>query len=669
MNNKQFSKRLRWCSTSKSLAGGLVAVALLLGASPATARAPDWLRALARTPLPDYPEETEAVMLLNEQIVTVDENGQIKKRYRRAYKILRPEGRSYGLVKVYFDNETKLTYLKAWSLPAGQKEYEVKEKDAVETSPFSYVLYQDTRYKWLRIPAAEPGSVVGYEYEQKARPFILQDGWWVAETIPVRRALYTLELPGGWEFKSYWLHHDGPEPRSLGKNRYAWELEDIPAVETERAMPDWRAVATRLLVSFYPSRESLRGKSHASWHDVGRWYARLAAGRRQATPEIKQQVADLTAATPNTLDKLRALAAFAQRSIRYVAIEIGIGGYQPHSAQDVFANRYGDCKDKATLLSSMLREIGVDSYYVLVHTSRGVVAPNFPSALSFNHAILAIQLPDDVPTTNLYSIAEHNELGRLLFFDPTNPLTPLGYLPATEQANYGLLVAEDGGELLELPLLLPGSNRLLRTGRFVLRQNGDLAGEVKEIRWGAPAASRRGILLRARAPERRQVLEDFLANSLGDFSLLKSLLENLEESDQNLVSQYSFVARSYAKQVGDLLLVRPRVLGQKSSTLLEEEERKFPVEFAATSLQTDLFEITFPAGYHVEDLPVPVQVDYGFAEYRSTVEVEGNVLRYRRYFRINEVLVPRERLDELKEFYRRIAADELNSAVLRRSVQ
>jgi deoxyhypusine synthase len=71
----------------------------------------------------------------------------------------------------------------------------------------------------------------------------------------------------------------------------------------------------------------------------------------------------------------------------------------------------------------------------------------------------------------------------------------------------------------------------------------------------------------------------------------------------------------------------------------------------------------------VDDLPVPVQVDYCFAEYRSTVEIEGNVLRYRRYFRINEVLVPRERLDELKEFFRRIAADELNSAVLRRSAQ
>ncbi len=117
------------------------------------------------------------------------------------------------------------------------------------------------------------------------------------------------------------------------------------------------------------------------------------------------------------------------------------------------------------------------------------------------------------------------------------------------------------------------------------------------------------------------------------------------------------------------LFVVTRVLGQKSNTLLEEEERKFSVEFPTTSLQTDLFEITFPAGYHVDDLPVPVQVDYGFAEYRSTVEIEGNVLRYRRYFRINEVLVPRERLDELKEFFRRIAADELNSAVLRRSAQ
>lgn len=666
MNNMQYWKWRKWVSGSRALGVGLVAV-LLVGSLPAAAGTPDWLRAAARTSLPDYPEETEAVMLLNEQITTVSGRGEIKTRYRIAYKILRPEGSGYGLVRVYFDNETRLTYLKAWSLPAGEKAYEVKEKEAVETSPFSGVLFEDKRLKWLQIPAAHPGNVVGYEYEQKRRPFILQDSWGVAQSIPVRRARYTLELPKGWEFAAYWVHHPEQEPQPGGKNRWVWELTDIPAVEIEPAMPDWRAVAGRLVVSFFPTRDQVPGESHGSWQDVGRWYARLARPRRQSTPEIRQKVAELTAAQPSLLDKIKALAAFLQREVRYVAIEIGIGGYQPHSAQAVFVNRYGDCKDKATLLATMLAEVGVESHYVLIHSRRGVVAPEAPTVRSFNHAILALRLPPDVPTTGLYAIREDERLGRLLFFDPTDPMTPLGYLPASLQANRGLVVTDEGGELLELPLMPPSVNRLLRQGKFVLTATGDLSGAVQEIRWGAPAVWLRAALLALPAGERVKLLERILVNDLGGFLLQEAGVQNLEQYDETLVLHYRFVADQYAKKIANLLMVRPRVLGQKAIDLLEEKERKYPVEFASTSTESDIVEITLPTGYRVDELPPPVDLVNDFVEYHSQTEVEGNTLRYRRTYVIKVVQVPTEHLGELKDFFRQVAADERHIVVLQRS--
>src|SRR5208283_3003611 len=103
-----------------------------------------------------------------------------------------------------------------------------------------------------------------------------------------------------------------------------------------------------------------------------------------------------TAAAPTLLAKIQALAAFVQDDIRYVAIELGIGGYQPHAAADVLRHRYGDCKDKATLLSAMLREIGVASYYVIINSERGSLTTAAPPNIEFNHAILAIALPDGV---------------------------------------------------------------------------------------------------------------------------------------------------------------------------------------------------------------------------------------------------------------------------------
>ncbi len=666
MNNRSYCKPQKLTHRTRSVAGLLVAAALLVWIPPVTAGTPDWLRALARAALPNYPEDTKAVMLLDEQVTTVKKTGEFKTLHRRAYKILRPEGKTYGRVVVHFDNETRLSRLKGWSIPARGKQYEVKEKDAVETSLFTATFYQDTRYKVLTIPAAEPGSVIGYEYEQKRRPWILQEIWRFQSSIPVRKARFALELPADWEFQTHWINHPAAEPQATGKRRWVWEVANIPAIEREPSMPPWRATAGWLAVSFFPRQEFLRVKSHGSWRDVGRWYGQLASGRRRATPEIQQKVAELTAAEPALLDKLKALAAFVQRQVRYVAIEIGIGGYQPHAAREVFANLYGDCKDKVTLLSAMLRQIGFESHYVLVHSSRGVVVPHFPSALSFNHVILAIQLPEHVPP-DLYALQNHERLGRMLFFDPTDRLTPLGYLPPTLQANYGLLVAGDGGELVELPLLPPPTNRLLRIAKMELNPTGRLDGAVREVRWGAPAASRRAHLLGAQLSERRNVLENFLSNSLGGFALQGAEVENLEDFDETLVLSYRFVATNYAQAAGDLLLVRPCVLGQKGWDLLEGKERKHPVEFPNTTLESDSYEIALPEGYEVDELPPAVEIDSPLGAYRSQVEVEGNVLRYRRSYEIRDVLVGRERLDELKKFFRRVAADERNVAVLKRS--
>lgn len=96
----------------------------------------------------------------------------------------------------------------------------------------------------------------------------------------------------------------------------------------------------------------------------GIWYWNLQTGRFDASAEIKAKVTELTASAATPLDKMKALAKFVQQDIRYVAIELGIGGWQPHPAADVFAHRYGDCKDKATLMRSMLHEIDVDSYQI-----------------------------------------------------------------------------------------------------------------------------------------------------------------------------------------------------------------------------------------------------------------------------------------------------------------
>lgn len=667
MMTKSYWPNVTATRRARPSAGSVAILVLFAYSTSASAGPPNWLKSLARTPVTGYSEDTAAVILLDEQTTTVQDSGEIRTRYRRAYKILQAEGRSRSTVVVPFDAETRLTSLKGWSITTDGKDHEAKEKDAVETSIFNEGLYQDNRTKMLHIPGAGVGSVIGYEYEQRRRPSVLQDQWWISRDLPVRLARYTLDLPPGWELEADWVHHPEQQPRDLGKNRWAWELRDVAPVEQEPAMPSWRAVASRLVLSFFPSDARLSGKSLSTWSDVGQWYAKLAQGRRQSTSAIRDKVGELTAGSEDLVDKIAALSAFAQREIRYVAIEIGIGGYQPHAASQIFTSRYGDCKDKATLLGAMLGEIGVPSYYVLINTDRGVVAPAAPYAHSFNHVILAICLPADTSAESLYAVNEHEEFGRMLFFDPTDPTTPLGQLPSQLQANMGLLVGPEGGELMELPTLPPIANRLLREGKFVVSPAGMLSGTVNEVRWGQAGDSRRNALLHAPETERQKVLENFLNLFLGGFRLLGAGIGNLEDHDKPLSIKFRFQAEQYAKKAGNLLLVRPCVLGNKASELWAAKERKYPLQLGACSIQTDFYEIRLPEGYEVDELPPPVSVQSEFAGYQSSVKVEGRNLIYQRRFEIKKLIVPADRVGELNELRRKIRADERGQAVLKQA--
>ena len=262
-------------------------------------------------------------------------------------------------------------------------------------------------------------------------------------------------------------------------------------IRREPDMPPLEGVAGQMIVSFFPSGGTSRKNEFANWDGMGSWYRNLVSGRMDASEPIKQEVNSLTAGKTTTLAKMQAIAAFVQHDIRYVAISLGIGGWQPHAAPDVFSHRYGDCKDKATLMRTMLREIGVDSYHVVINTERGAVSRETPAHNGFNHVILAIKLPDDVKDPSLIAVIQHPKLGRILFFDPTNEITPFGQIGGYLQANYGLLVTAEGGELVELPQQASAMNSIQRVGKLTLDANGILKGDVEELRLGDRAAIER----------------------------------------------------------------------------------------------------------------------------------------------------------------------------------
>src|SRR5580658_4170716 len=669
MNNRFFCSLpclLRRTSRQRVLA--LASLFLLGAVAYASGDAPPWMHSQVNVPLPAYDDKTDAVLLYSETVVTVVSADKIKTTVREAYKILRPDGRNRGIVSVYFNPQRKIKSFHGWCIPAQGKDYEVKDNGAVEVSPNidGAELISDAKLKRLRIPASDPGNIVGYEYEVEERPFFMQDWWAFQESDPVRESHYSLQLPSGWEYKASWMNHAEVKPTDAASNLWQWTVSDVKGIRHEPFMPPRQGIAGQMVVTFFPPGGKA-ANGFAEWRDLGNWENQLIAGRVEASPEVKQQVAILTAGKNTQLEKMQAIARFVQDNIRYVAIELGIGGFQPHPAPEVFSRRYGDCKDKATLTRSMLHEIGIDSFHVVINSERGAVTRDMPAHNGFNHVIVAVKLPDGLVDPSLVAVLQHPKLGTLLYFDPTDEITPFGQIRGELQDNYGLLVTPDGGELLPLPVQSPAMNSIERTAKLTIDPSGRLKGDVKEVRLGDRAWQERFALRNAnKEADKIKPIETLLSGSLTNFRITHASITNMNLINKPFGFDYTFESDNYAKNAGGLLLVRPRVLGNKGMGFLEtKERRKFPIEFEGAARDVDTFEIAIPEGYAVDDTPPPVDADFSFASYHSKTEVTGNTIRYTRTFEVKQLSVPVERVDELKNFYRTINGDERNTVVLK----
>ena len=397
------------------------------------------------------------------------------------------------------------------------------------------------------------------------------------------------------------------------------------------------------------------------WSQIGQWYYGLASPQSEGGPDITA-AAQAAAGTGDFMSKLEGVARYMQRQIRYVGIEVGIGGLKPHTAEAVFASHYGDCKDKATLMIAMLRAVGIEADWVMVDDRRGVIDPTMPSIFG-NHMIMAIAIPAGYENPLLQAVVTTKSGQRYLIFDPTNEYVPIGQIPGYEQGSYGVLAAKTGSELIHLPVLKPEDNTVERTGTLALSADGTLTGEITQTRMGTPAWELRDVLAGDSPRDQRKLVEGMLREDFSTFTLGKESAENVRDLEKPLKVQYEVTAPMYAKQAGTMLLVRTRVVGTDAYGLTDKP-RKVPISFGQVGTWKDRFEVTIPAGYKVEDLPDPVKVDVGFASYTSQVKVVGGALDYQSDYVQKKLTLPATDYAALKKLEGAIATNEESDAVL-----
>jgi hypothetical protein len=655
----------------RARAAALLCVLVLGGhaGDAAAVELPAWVKAAAADSavLPESEKDANAVALMDQNDLVVQANGTVTRHRRVVYRILRPAGTAWGSEDVPYSTGERITLLHGWGQSASGVPYEVTDKQAVDTAVLEDTLATDQRERTLTLPGVSVGSLVAFEWTVEDRaPLLDADEWDFQEGIPERSVQYTLELPPGWAHSVTWHNHVEVAPSELGPTRWRWSFSEVSAVPGEPAMPSLNALAGRMHVSF--SGPGAKGKSFASWAELGAWQLELNRGRDDPTPAISESAAAATAGITEPLARIAAVARLVQTQVRYVAIVLGIGGYQPHPAGEVLAKRYGDCKDHSALLVSMLKAIGIRSYYVLVNTQRGVVQDMPAPENEFDHVIIAIQLPPGVAAAPLGSVQEDPALGRLLYFDSTNSITPLGRLSADLQGSYGLMVAPDGSRLVRLPQQAAALTGIHRTGKWTLDDSGKLAGNVTEILEGDRADLERGKLLSlANDGERAKLLDSKLAGALASYEVTQATIGSAKDSTRPVEWHYSFETERYAQTASDLLLVRPAVLGARSVLGLSTDRPRHNPVLLLPGRDTDEFQIAIPAGYRVEELPPAVDRDESFASYHSRTIVKDGMLRYSRQMEIRVFEVAPVDVQRLWSFARAIDSDVRSVATLSRS--
>jgi hypothetical protein len=400
------------------------------------------------------------------------------------------------------------------------------------------------------------------------------------------------------------------------------------------------------------------------WRAIGQWVTTLEANRPDPSPEITAQTQSLIAGASDFYTKLSRITGFIQQNIRYFIVMRGIGGLQANYAADIYRNKYGDCKDKTTLLISMLQVAGIHAFYMPVDDRRGIVDPDDPS-LYGNHMITAIEIPADVQDPRLMAIVKAKDGKRYLIFDPTNERTPAGNLPSYLQGGYGTLAAGALSQIVALPVLPPDSNGTERKGDFTLAADGTLTGSVDTSHSGPEGADLRMFLKYSDEKERREYWENHIAHDVPGVVLNSFQFVQPTALDKPLEFHYKLTAGQYAHPAGTLLLVRPRVVG---SDLLpfDDKPRTVPIDLNSTGRWHDSFDITLPAGYVVDETPDPIDVDVDFATYHSTVTAKDNHLHYERDYVVRQVEIPADKAAAFRKLESAILTDEKGTAVLKK---
>lgn len=469
----------------------------------------------------------------------------------------------------------------------------------------SISMYTSARTYYVQFPRLEPGDVVELRYRvdditpRNEFADYYGDVVYMQSDEPVAHAHYVLVAP-----KSRKLNIDTKVPglkktvTTQGDSKiYQFEASDVPPVMPEAGMPPWSEVLGFVHVSTY-----------STWDDLGKWYWGLVKEQLDLDEETRKRLREITKDAKTDLDKIKAVYGWVTKNTRYVALEFGIYGFKPRRCVQTVNRGWGDCKDKATVIVTFLRELGIDANLVVLRTGmRGDFHSELPSLAPFDHAIA------HVPSLDLY-------------LDGTAEHTGIGELPVMDQGALGLLILDGKAKLVRLPAPDPVKNVIARDLEVKVLADGSARVELSYEVTGHAAPGFRSNF------EAKATLKDRVAQSLGTefpgIELDEGGVKTGDLSDIETPVKMDIRGKvpRFARTEGESLSMPVTLSMRLTARYAPLSARTQDVKISGFSTRKETVTVRLPAGAKVEALPPDSTHKSKFGSYEVKVEQKGQTV-------------------------------------------
>jgi tetratricopeptide (TPR) repeat protein len=378
--------------------------------------------------------------------------------------------------------------------------------------------------------------------------------------------------------------------------------------------------------------------SFQSWEDIGRWYLNLQQDRAKPTPDIRAKAADLTKGAADDASKLHAIYTYVSTQFHYIGVSFGIGRYQPHSAADVLSNQYGDCKDKHTLLASLLDAVGIKAFPAFINSAHDI-DPDVPSPAQFDHVITAVPQGD-----------------RLIWLDTTPEVAPFALLVSPLRDKQALVIHGDNSTLTTTPDAPPYNALLTFRIDAKLTDSGTLEGRIERTIQGDDNE----VLLRAAfrsvpMPQWKDLIQriSYSTGFAGDVSDVT--VSTPEKIDELFHFSYTYTRKEYPEwSSGRISSPLPPITLPSVSD--KDDVPSHPIWLGSPADIRLESRVELPKGY-VPQLPDNLNLNENFAEYHASYSVKDGVLitERRLVWKIREVLL--SQYDAYKKFNKALGDD------------